>query len=328
VTRELKLALIVGVMLVLGVAVLVSDHLAAQRRPEVITDIPQTPALTPAPRTQPSGNSAQPTRYQLPTALAVQEEPQPLVQEPAPVASDPLVLITQVTPRVSGTLVPLGDSDHTDLINEATNRGWSYDTGRLRPPPPAMQLSQTGQTPGIGLTGPRLGTSNPIPPSPTTQPAPRTSTQTPPALVHTVVAGDSAYRLAQRYLGDGRLWSRIVEANPKAFGPNGSVQIGARLNIPGASAPAQATSTQAARSQTARTTQPAQAARPQPPRATQATTVKTANYVVKRGDTLGGIAQRELGTAKRAGEILELNRSIIKNPDNLPAGATLRLPVG
>lgn len=330
-TRELKLALIVGVMLVLGVAVLISDHLAAQRRPDVVTEIPETPALAPAPRSQPTGNSSQPSRLPPPTALALQEPaseaPQQVAAQPAPATQEPLVLITQVTPRVSGAAIQgeRADADHSELINEATNRGWNYESGRLRPPPPAMLVSQT-QTEN-GTTQPRQALPQTLPPSPVTQVPTQSPTQTAPAVIHTVVAGDSAFRLAQRYLGDGRHWSRIVEANPKAFGPGGSVQIGAKLTIPGA---APTTRTQPPSQVAARNTgdQPAvrPAARPAAQQTRAPAPAATTNYVVRRGDTLSGIARKELGDARRAGEIIELNRSIIKNPDNLPAGAALRLP--
>ena len=53
---------------------------------------------------------------------------------------------------------------------------------------------------------------------------------------------------------------------------------------------------------------------PEPPR----------TIVVQPGETLGQIAQRELGTVKRLPEILELNA--IEDPDLVRAGTTLRLP--
>lgn len=49
-------------------------------------------------------------------------------------------------------------------------------------------------------------------------------------------------------------------------------------------------------------------------------------YTVKSGDTLGGIASRELGSASRWTEIQSLNASI--NPNNLKVGTTIQLPAG
>lgn len=49
-------------------------------------------------------------------------------------------------------------------------------------------------------------------------------------------------------------------------------------------------------------------------------------YTVKSGDTLGGIASRELGSASRWTEIQSLNANL--NPNNLKVGTTLNLPSG
>jgi nucleoid-associated protein YgaU len=46
--------------------------------------------------------------------------------------------------------------------------------------------------------------------------------------------------------------------------------------------------------------------------------------VVQPGETLGQIAERELGTVRRLGEIVELNG--IEDPDDVQAGTELRLP--
>ena len=49
-------------------------------------------------------------------------------------------------------------------------------------------------------------------------------------------------------------------------------------------------------------------------------------YKVKRGDTLGKIAQKQLGRATRWREIYSLNKSKIKNPNRISVGMTLKLP--
>lgn len=50
-------------------------------------------------------------------------------------------------------------------------------------------------------------------------------------------------------------------------------------------------------------------------------------YVVLPGDTLSSIAARELGSASLAENIFLLNRDAIEDPDHLPAGVRIRLPV-
>lgn len=47
---------------------------------------------------------------------------------------------------------------------------------------------------------------------------------------------------------------------------------------------------------------------------------------VKSGDTLSGIAARELGSAGRFNEIYELNQPPLTSPDILPVGVVLKLP--
>jgi nucleoid-associated protein YgaU len=49
-------------------------------------------------------------------------------------------------------------------------------------------------------------------------------------------------------------------------------------------------------------------------------------YMVRADDTLRSIARDTLGTARRAGEILELNRDIIDDPTHLIPGQLLSLP--
>jgi nucleoid-associated protein YgaU len=49
-------------------------------------------------------------------------------------------------------------------------------------------------------------------------------------------------------------------------------------------------------------------------------------YTVKSGDSLSKIAQREYGDASQWKKIHEANRDIIKNPDLIHPGQTLKLP--
>ena len=49
-------------------------------------------------------------------------------------------------------------------------------------------------------------------------------------------------------------------------------------------------------------------------------------YVVKQGDSLSKIAKRTYGEAGKWKQIYEANRDIIKDPDLIYPGQTLRLP--
>lgn len=65
-------------------------------------------------------------------------------------------------------------------------------------------------------------------------------------------------------------------------------------------------------------------ARPVPP--TQPASPAARTYVVVKGDSLSKIAKREYGDAQKWRQIYEANRDIIKNPDLIYPGQTLRLP--
>lgn len=63
------------------------------------------------------------------------------------------------------------------------------------------------------------------------------------------------------------------------------------------------------------------------PEVTQAPpAVPVPTHRVKRGETLGIIAEERLGDAARWKEIVELNRDVLPNPDELEVGFVLRLP--
>lgn len=49
-------------------------------------------------------------------------------------------------------------------------------------------------------------------------------------------------------------------------------------------------------------------------------------YTVKSGDTLGAIAKSQLGSKTRYMEIFNANKHILKDPDQIDVGQTLRLP--
>jgi len=49
-------------------------------------------------------------------------------------------------------------------------------------------------------------------------------------------------------------------------------------------------------------------------------------YVIQKGDTLGAIAARELGSAKKWEAIYQANRDRMKNPSDLRIGKALRIP--
>jgi len=55
--------------------------------------------------------------------------------------------------------------------------------------------------------------------------------------------------------------------------------------------------------------------------------VSTREYIIKKGDTLSGIAQKQLGEAHRWKYIYEFNKDRIKNPNKLKVGQKIDIPI-
>lgn len=54
--------------------------------------------------------------------------------------------------------------------------------------------------------------------------------------------------------------------------------------------------------------------------------VKTATYTVKDGDTLASIARRKLGSAGRVQDIVSINKGTLDDPNSLKVGMVIKLP--
>jgi LysM repeat protein len=142
-------------------------------------------------------------------------------------------------------------------------------------------------------TGPML--PPPTLPDPILSPIPATGGQT-GALFHTVVGGETLFRIAQRY---GTTVSAILQVNPQITNPN-LIFPGQTIRIPVA-APIPPTG-------------PGVPAFPIPP-------TGPGTYIIQLGDTLAGIAAR-YGTSVQA--LMLLNPQIV-NPNILEAGRVIRI---
>lgn len=115
--------------------------------------------------------------------------------------------------------------------------------------------------------------------------------------------GDTLGALAAEHLGSSRRWRELLEANSDQLTSDRDLRAGMTLRLPGeTAAPARATD------------RPRQAPR------------RDRTYVVRRGDTLTRIAERELGDGSRWRELYEANRNKLDSPDSLPVGEELHLP--
>lgn len=170
-----------------------------------------------------------------------------------------------------------------------------HDAGPLLSPPgPAQTAASPAPVP------PAPATSAPAKPAPDAPAVTTTRPTAPPSATRTYVvqAGDELWTLAERELGSGDRWRRIVELNPE-LGDSGRLTPGATVRLPA--------------------TKGAPAA-PSP-------TVETElRVVVREGESLWRIAERELGDAERWPEIFALNRDQVADPNQIDIGWVLRIP--
>ncbi|MFE0774309.1 LysM peptidoglycan-binding domain-containing protein [Streptomyces sp. NPDC058861] len=143
--------------------------------------------------------------------------------------------------------------------------------------------------------------------------------------VHQVQDGDTLWGIAEKRLGAGIQWHRIVDANQGVRQADGSLvtadttvlQPGWTLRLPADASPAPSADQGGARPQTAGST----AATPE-------------THTVHAGETLTGIAENELGDADAYPKIVEANKGVkqadgrtLGDPDEIYPGWKLQIPV-
>lgn len=160
-----------------------------------------------------------------------------------------------------------------------------------------------------GLLGARDGSPEPLPGPNDAGTSPR-----PPFAAsreHVVRAGDRLANIAKQYLGDAGAWKAIADANP-GLDP-ARLKVGQKLAIP-------------ERGAVASGTRPDSQAKSPEPEKRLAAADKKPTYVVKKGDTLTSIAQRELRDRAAWRKLFDMNKHVVKNANRLPVGVTLTLP--
>lgn len=315
-TRESKLAMMIAVTLILLVGVLLSDHLSGARTAEfdepaqrqVVAPVAEMPGMDDPVLTLPMQQAAA-LPQQSPGAGADEglggfAEPFQISQGPdRNIISQAMDRIRDAEPRALVILDPPTNHGLIETPPESPARpfgGLFEPVGRLdttlppRDPDGDRPIKALPETAGQGGTPAPAPTSAPAP----TRSAPeRTTTWK----THTVASGDSLYRLAERYLGDGKRWRELQRLNSDVLVDEDQVQVGTVLKISQVSAaPATTRSGSASAGQSVR------------------------HYVVLKGDSLGTISQKLLGTSRRMGEIVELNG--LKDPDDVRIGQTLKIP--
>lgn len=338
-TREHKLALIVGFALILVVGVFVSDHFSKARLAKPGDQLATSAGMPRAQQNQPVAYPKAEPVLQLasnppaPAPVAPQHEPGTWTTGDKPtlggglagdvsagatrgpsLAGDP-----RVTPTRGGADLPAAAGPLVDVPSE----------GGVRLPIPAPQTRDTRTAATV--------------PTPTPNPALPVSSGE--LKKHTVAKGDSLAKISRKYYGDDKLWNRLAEYNKSRVSADNNVNLGVTLMIPprdvlmgqaslapeGARPPAartelaKADATKAGSKPDPRKLDPKKAD-PKKPETAPAPKAAERTYTVKSGDTLALIAERELGSGKRWREIQRLNTGTLGDDDTIAVGMVLKLP--
>lgn len=328
VTREHKLALLVGFSLVLIVGVLISDHFSPARNQEVSAG--DMSAGTPVKFGGSAGGlqvAAEPRATpQLPSALIQEppiaarlpEQPGSRAAEQSGAAHQPLEMVMGPAPRSTESPV--------SSVPEELRNDFEPSTGRFGE---RLAAAPEGSIPGAPSPDSALHRSTTtVVPTPAPPPGKVYSTGT--MARHTVREGDSVYRLAASHYGDGTLWTRLREYNRGKIGPEGEIREGAVIELPpkdvligsAVMPPAGYTPPRNSEAPSGHTPPPGRIESPQKREESGGPRI----YVVEKGDELGTVAKKTLGSVKRWPEIAALNRDVLPDPDQLQAGMKLRIP--
>ena len=150
---------------------------------------------------------------------------------------------------------------------------------------------------------------------------------------------NTAMKIAKRYYGDSNAWRELAKYNGDRIGKNGELRVGVRVRIPAPeklglkaksepkaepkSEPKSPSKTTSTPNETRIASKPEAKGEPKSDsKGESKSSGKT--YTVKKGDTLGEIAMNQLGTMKRADEIVKLNG--LKSAASIREGMTLTRP--
>lgn len=325
-TREQKLALIVGFALVLVVGVLISDQLSVARRPVDSTAGGLAASLEPTgPEVYPGFGRALETRPEPVIPVADQRQ---FVEFETGLGGDLPEAQAPTTTLADNAIQTLSDGIATvgGLIVDGQNNGI---TAMQREEVPTLDMGEQ----------PESDTQKPAWSDPREQePAQETDRAEPkqdvrPVRTHRVEEGDTLWSISKRYYGDGSAADALAKYNEKRVGKGGAIREGASLLIPnreelGLSGPAKVadvTPAKAKKTEASPKTEPKQAeTRKADAKKSKPEAGKT--YTVKSGDTLQRISEKFFGTTKRWHDIAELNTSVIDDVDNLKVGTVIKIP--
>lgn len=151
--------------------------------------------------------------------------------------------------------------------------------------------------------------------SPERREASRRASPSGPGTEHVVRKGDTLWSIAKQYYGSGTQAGRIEKANRDRIGNSRQLRIGMHLRIPDVSGKPPPEQVHETRNDAA-------------PREAASSREGPRTYVVRKGDSLWRIADRELGDGTKWKALYEANRDLLVKPSDLRPGLEIRLPEG
>ncbi len=326
-TRELKLALIVGFVVVILVTVLISDHLSQANTTKLAANDVQAPALI-----QPAETRPDPV-----FSGRVPPSPGPLIEAPSP---ETVVARGEPGDQSAPRVIHLTQGEDSNIEDVVRGLGGTIKNGVIGLPLTATQKMDgaggTVQPQEVTPEASKVGggsydandaksvvkpdgdviadPENDIKIEP--RQAPKAAVE--PLVFHTVAEGDSLYKIAKQYLGNGNEFRKIVAANP-GLTEESPIRPGQKLRIPAKAAESGVRSASSSGAmlrvkEAAPKTTPAAPAKSAPPD----------RYTVKAGDTISGIAKALLGSTRYTDAILDANPSV--DAESMAVGTVLKIP--
>ncbi len=300
-TRETKVGLLIGTLILLLVGIVVSDHLAVKQEQERLAS-DQFAGITPESVPNDQANIV-PGDDNTPGSS----------NNNINTITDDSAALDRIIPTyrdltVDQNLRSLVPDANQHLQNTVGNNN-SNNAGNTTGNP---SLNTTNRNGGGGVTDVtmenlrnllRNGGVNPQPPT-TLQP-----------VIHYVKDGETLWSIAQQYYDDGSKWNLIAKHNKDRLLAGNHVREGLRLEIPNRQAERaiiNGGSNNASGNNASGNSNRTPAGR---------------TITVKSGDNLTRLAEKHLGSSRHINLLLKANRDKIRNANQIRVGMVLRLPV-
>lgn len=295
-TREHKLALILSFAMILSVGVLVSEHFSSASRSRLVDrDFAPDDAM---PLVRPPGTTEKAPTMLVHTPdgkfLAINDYAATI--EPEPI--EPVLALADLPPEIGDGQRMLEGVRRALAGNTQLSPAVGLDTVSL----PSSQLVMGVRPEEPVVREPRLE-------------SPVSASRTEGERAHTVREGETLWSIAERYYGSGSVYAQLAQFNRDRLIDGEHISVGTTLRIPRDLSGRRA----AGGASPARESAASPSPQPRTPAAAR-------TYTVKSGDSLGVIAQRELGTVKRMQEIMVLNGDQLSDENSIRVGMVLKLP--